>query len=268
MEVSDESSAEFPDNYDWDSERSKSSFRNFVDENKAFPDYEPFLEQELYPDKEFRKRNDFIFGPVDQYCVSQKAKDILESCNLPKHKFFDVTVYRTFGVFGRKIFRTKLNSKYYAFYYNFIKLNDSLDWIDFAKTEIFAKTGRDEKITLSIKSADEFRQIPIKNRQISDRLKEITDYNDLNFKPLKGFEEEYGELIKTQIGHFESQRIFFNDKFDHSIDVFEIPYFSWMTYISDRLVEKFKANNVTGLILSKPRERQYKVTRPNPELVW
>lgn len=164
--------------------------------------------------------------------------------------------------------RTKLNSKYYAFYYDYIKLNDSLDWIDFAKTEIFAQTGRDEKISLNVKSADELRQIVVKNRHLSNKLKEITDFSDPSFKPLKGFEEEYDELIRSQIGHFESQRIFFNDKFDHSIDIFEIPYFSWMTYISDRLLEKFKANNVTGLILSKPGERQYKAKRPNPELVW
>lgn len=268
MEVSDESSAEFPDSYDWNSERSQSSFRSFVDENKSLPDYKPFLEQELYPDKEFRKRNDFISGPVDQYCVSQKTKNILEGFKLPKHKFFEVTIYRTFGLFGRTIFRTKLNSKYYAFFYDFIKLNDSIEWIDFAKTEIYARTGSDEKIRLSVKGADEFRKIPIKNKKISDRLKEITDYNDPNFKPLKGFETECSELKRSQVGHFESERIFFNSKFDHSIDVFEIPYFSWMTYISDRLVEKFKANNVTGLIISRPGERQYKVKRPNPELVW
>lgn len=102
MEVSDESSAKFPDSYDWDNVRSQSSFRNFVDDNKVLPDYEPFFEQELYPDKEFKKCNDFIFSPIDQYCVSQKTKDILEKSNLPKHKFFNVIVYRTFGLFGKK----------------------------------------------------------------------------------------------------------------------------------------------------------------------
>lgn len=41
-----------------------------------------------------------------------------------------------------------------------------------------------------------------------------------------------------------------------------------MTYISDRLADKFKNSNISGLIISKPGERQYRVKRPNPELVW
>lgn len=268
MEVSDESAAEFPQTYDWDSERSQSYFRKHIEENKSFPDNEPFLEQELSHNKEFNKRNDFVFGPIDKYCVSERTKQLLEEFNLPVHRFYNVTLYRTFGILWMKLFRIKSNKKYYAFSYDFITLNDSLDWIDFEKTEIYAKTGFDEKIKLNIRSAEEFKQILIKNRQISQRLTEITDYNDPNFKPIKGFESEYGELRKSQIGHFESEQIFFNDNFDHSLDVFEIPSLSWMTYVSDRLVEKFKANNITGLIISKPGERQYKVKRPNPKLSW
>lgn len=268
MEVSDESAAEFPEKYDWDNKRSKRNFRNYIDENKSFPDYLPLLEQELYPDKKFSKRNDFIFGPIEKYCVSEKTKILLEEFKLPRHRFFEVTVYRTFGLLGLKIFRTKLSRKYYAFFYDFISLDDSLDWIDFEKTEIYTKTEKGEKVRLKIGSADEFRQIPIRNRQISLRLTEITDFDDPNFKPLKGFESEYKELKKSQVSDFESEKIYFNKSFDHSIDIFEIPYFSWMTYISDRMVEKFRTNGITGLIISKPGERQYRVKRPNPELVW
>jgi hypothetical protein len=268
MEVSDESASEFPENYNWDSERSQSAFRNYMGENKTFPEYEPFLEQELYPDREFNKRNDFIFGPIERYCVSEKTKNILEGFKLPNHKFFKVTVYRTFLLLGLLKLRTKLNKRYYAFFYDFIRLDDSLNWIDFDKTIIYAKTGRNEKIKLNIKNADEFRQIPIRNGQLSKRLTEITDFDDPNFKSLKGFESEYNDIRNAQLGHFESERIYFNKNFDHAIDLFEIPYFSWMTYISDRMADKFKTNNVSGLIISKPGERQYKVKRPNPELVW
>lgn len=208
MEVSDESAAEFPEKYDWDNDRSVRNFRNYVEKYKSFPTYEPFLEQELYPGREFNKRNDFIFGPINQYCVSQKTKNLLEEFKLPKHRFFEVTVYRTFGLLWLKIFRTKLNKKYYAFFYDFIALDDSLNWIDFNKTEICAMTGHGEKIKLNISNADEFRQIPIRNRQISTRLTELTDYNDPNFKPLRGFEAEYHDLKNSQIAHFEPERIF------------------------------------------------------------
>lgn len=268
MEVSDESAAEFPEKYDWDNERSKRNFRNYIDENKAFPDYEPLLEQELYPDKEFNKRNDFIFGPIEKFCVSERTKNLLAEFKLPKCRFFEVTVYRTFGPLGLKVLRTKLKQKYFAFFYDFIKLDDSLDWIDFDKTEIFTKSEKDERTRLNIGIADEFRLIPIRNRQISSRLQEITDFNDPNFKPLRGFESEYNELRKSQARNFEADRIYLNKSFDHSIDLFEIPYFSWMTYISDRMVDKLKSSNITGLIISKPGERQYRAKRPNPELVW
>src|SRR5690606_10580547 len=88
IEVLDESASEFPESYDWDSAFSQRSHRDYVMSNRTFPSFEPNLEQEIYDDPEFNKVNDFIFGPTEKYCVSEKVKNILTEFKLPEHRFY------------------------------------------------------------------------------------------------------------------------------------------------------------------------------------
>jgi hypothetical protein len=271
MEVLDESASEFPENYDWDSKLSQRNHRNYVIENKEIPPFQPYLEQEIYDDPEFNKTNDFIFGPVERYCISEKVKTLLEDFRLPDHRYYPVKVFKLKYIIKilwlRLIkLRFKVNSKYFALYYDETFISDKLSCIDFKKTRIkveMLKKNKDHE--LDIFSEYELKAIFKRQSEISNRINELTDSNG---KSKIGFEEEYENLIDSSIYKFETDKIFFNEKFDHSLDLFELGQFSWMTYVSERLKNKLEKEKVTGLIFSKPGERQYLAKRPNPELIW
>lgn len=266
MEVLDESASEFPENYNWDSEYSQRSLKDYVMEYRTFPSYEPILEQEIYDDPEFNKVNDFIFGPTEKYCISEKAKNILTNFRLPEHRFYNVTVYQKKRLLGLIKSKVKVNTKYFAFYYNNFFIDDKLEFIDFKRTRVRTEMLREKRtLELEISTSAELKEVYRRQSENSDRINELTGTNG---KPKPGFEAEYEGLLNNSIYKFETDRIYFNSKFDHSQDLFEIPHFSWMTYVSERLMNTLKKENVTGLIFSKPGERQYLVKRPNPELVW
>jgi len=135
MRVSDESAAEYPNNYNFKGKKSSVALKEFISKNKAFPDYIPDLSQEIYDDPEFNKINDFIFGPIEQFCVSQKVKDILLRFNLPDHRFYPVKVFLPKRLLGFIKIRRKLNKPYYAFNFDFKNIANNEHWIDFSKTK-------------------------------------------------------------------------------------------------------------------------------------
>jgi hypothetical protein len=266
MEVLDESASEFPENYDWDSPFSQRSHRDYVIEHRTMPSFEPKLEQEISDDPQFNKVNDFIFGPTKRYCISERVKNILTDFRLPEHRFYSVTVYQKKRLLGLIKSKAKVDSKYFAFFYDNFFIDDKLDFIDFNKTRVRTEMLNKKRILeLEISTATELKDVYSRQAGISDRINELTDSNG---KSKSGFEVEYEELLNNCIYKFETDKIYFNNKFDHSVDLFEIPHFSWMTYISERLMNRLKEENVTGLIFSKPGERQYLAKRPNPELRW
>ena len=80
-------------------------------------------------------------------------------------------------------------------------------------------------------------------------------------KQISALSEEYWEFERVD-------KIYFNRSFDFSMDLFQIPYFSWMIYISDKLKEELERNCITGITFSIPGNKQYLVHRPNPILEW
>lgn len=74
------------------------------------------------------------------------------------------------------------------------------------------------------------------------------------------FTKDYLELNQTE-------HIFLNKNFDEDLDLFQLRY-SWMTYISEALMNKLIEIKATGLIFSEINERQYRVKRPNPQITW
>lgn len=266
MEVLDESASEFPENYNWDSPFLQRLHRDYVMEKRALPTFEPILEQEIYDDPEFNKVNDFIFGPIERYCVSERVKNLLTDFQLPEHRFYNVTVYQKKRLLGLIKSKTKIDTNYFAFFYDSRYIDDKLDFIDFNKTRVRTEMLKKKRVLdLEISTAAELRDVYKRQADISNRINELTDTNG---KSKPGFEIEYEELLNNSIYKFETDKIYFNNKFDHSVDLFEIPHFSWMTYISERLMNRLKAENISGLIFSKPSERQYLAKRPNPELIW
>lgn len=266
MEVLDESSSEFPKQYDWDNKFSQSNFRKYYQTNRRFPDFEPILDQEIYNDPNYNKVNDFILSPIIKYCVSEKVKNILSKFNLPQHKYYKVNVYRYEHKMKFIKRRTKLDINYYALFYDQFYLEDNLDKIDLSKTKFIEIRDDKEQRSIEFYDSEQIRQIRKTNSEITQRLNQII--NPVSIKPYPGTESEYVHLKDKRIGEIKTDIIYLNDSFDFSVDLFEIPQFSWMTYISERLMNEFNDNKVTGLIFSKPGERQYKVTRPNPKLIW
>ncbi|CAG2532815.1 hypothetical protein MAR621_03009 [Maribacter dokdonensis] len=209
IHVKDESAGEYPDTYDWDNPCAPSKLREYIREHNDFPPFIPKLELEIYDDPEFNKINDFIFGPIKKFCISEKVKGILSNFNLPKHRFYPVKVRvpkKYLGIFKVK---KEIESPYYAFFYDSFHISNMDNCIDFDNTIV----------------------------------------------------------TKDDLGIDKSTKVFFNNNFDHSLDLFEIKL-SWMTYVSERLKDKFIEEKVSGIEFSEVNERQYVVERPNPKLVW
>ena len=93
------------------------------------------------------------------------------------------------------------------------------------------------------------------------KLSETAKLREKNQKQISALFEESWEFERVD-------KIYFNRSFDFSMDLFQIPYFSWMIYISDKLKEELERNCITGVIFSNPGDRQYLVHRPNPILEW
>ncbi|SCY98365.1 hypothetical protein SAMN02927903_03238 [Flavobacterium caeni] len=209
LEVSDESAAEFPDGYNYNDKHSSSALRSYIHENRDFPSFIPKLSQTIYDDPEFNKLNDFIFGPIEKFCVSRRVKEVLEQFNLPKHKFYPVDVFMPTKFLGIIKTQKKVNAQYFAFNFDFFYITNNEHWINYEKTE----------------------------------------------------------LKKDHLGINQTEHIFLNKNFDKSLDFFELRY-SWMTYVSEELMNKLIEIGATGLMFSEINERQYKVKRPNPKITW
>lgn len=136
LHVKDESAGEYPDSYDWDNPHAPSKFREYIRENNDFPSFTPKLELEIYDDPEFNKVNDFIFGPIKKFCISEKIKEVLRDFNLPKHRFYPVKVFEPRRYLG--LFKTKkeLEKPYYAFCYDSFYISNMYHFIDFDKTVV------------------------------------------------------------------------------------------------------------------------------------
>lgn len=137
LEVDDESSAEYPRNYKWDDPHSGSALHQHIHNHNDFPSRTPILEQEIYDDPAFNKLNDFIHGPIEKFCVSKKVKEVLEQFNLPKHKFYPVTVYKNEKkLFGLTKSLKQVDTEYFGFHFDFHYISNTKKFIDFSKTII------------------------------------------------------------------------------------------------------------------------------------
>ncbi|MDT0608055.1 hypothetical protein [Croceitalea rosinachiae] len=136
IHVKDESAGEYPDSYDWDNPYAPSKLRKYIRDHKEFPSFTPNLELEIYDDSEFNKINDFIFGPIKTFCISEKVKRILNTFNLPKHRYYPVKVLEPRKYLG--IFKTKkeIKNPYYAFCYDSFHISNLDNCIDFDRTSI------------------------------------------------------------------------------------------------------------------------------------
>ncbi|MBL7896336.1 MAG: hypothetical protein JNK50_13650 [Bacteroidia bacterium] len=259
LNVDDAFAGEAPKDYDWDSKLSSRSLREYIKNKREFPSFTPNLEIKIYRDREFSQVRDFLHCMLDGLCFSEKVKNIFSEFNLPKHKFYPIKV-----VLPKKRLKLLKSSPtdtltYYNLWYSFYDLTNQYKLIDFSKTKIIAETPAMTREVVKVTSSEEWEQLPEKNKMLREELKKYTNEFDM---PLKDCFEKVDSLRRQIVGMTSTDEIVFSKDFDHSIDLFEIPAFSSRTYISDRLGERLKKENVTGIDIYRPQ------SIGGPKLTW
>jgi hypothetical protein len=134
--------------------------------------------------------------------------------------------------------------------------------IDYEKSNIRIKTNAGEY--LLVRDKKDVENLPIHNKTISEMISKLSETAKLkgkNQKQISALSEEYWDFERVD-------KIYFDHSFDFSMDLFQIPYFSQMIYISDKLKEELERNCITGITFSIPGNKQYTVHRSNPILEW
>ena len=191
---------------------------------------------EMYGGEEFDNLNDFLFSThSDGFVINEQTLKILKQLKLPKFEVIDTIVKRK-----QKFLKLINYTKKYS--YKFLKYDKSnfeqfYNWIDFKESDIIVTKGEEELKKL------EFH---------NERLKFI----ELN-----------GKLDYSESYSFKTNRIVFNKSFDYSIDLFEVPFYSSGTYVSDRFKKIVTDNGLTDVMFSKTRKDINDIWKPNfPEI--
>jgi hypothetical protein len=187
------------------------------------------LKLEMYNDNKFNKLNDFLFGPID-FIVSDRIKQLIQNFHLPKHRYKDVKIIR-------KEFIGLLRKE---FKYNWLILDepylrDFENSIDFEKS-IINVIDDDENIEpqIKIKSLNDIKTIISNNQRIGNYTNQIHWNKTLSKEERRIQIDEYCKTNKT-FG-WAADKIVMSRKSDSNFDIFNLPTFSNMTYVSEKLV--------------------------------
>jgi hypothetical protein len=168
----------------------------------------PMLEFEMYDDPEFNRLSDMLHAP-EQFIINDRVKNILKSFKLPEHKFGKAKVTR---VDKNVLFwKFKRDYEYHWLYFNKASMNKLYEHIDFQKSDIEVYEGKN-KLDIKIKNLDDV--LKLRSSQRYYKLKSI----------------------KIVLRNFDSD-----------IDMFTLPFFSWMTYVSDRLRNKLQEEGISDI---------------------
>lgn len=168
----------------------------------------PVLDFDMYDDPEFNQVNDILHAPTN-LIINDRTKAIFESFKLPDHKCGRAKVFRV----DKTLF--------------FLKTKRELDyhWLYFSKTYW-------ERLYAHI----DFEQSEI----------EVYEDNSLMDIRITSLEDVYNLRKSERYLKLTSKKIVLND-FDSGIDIFKLPLFSWMTYVSSRLRDKLLEQKITDI---------------------
>ena len=128
------------------------------------------------------------------------------------------------------------------------------NWIDFEKIEIkIIKNGVE---CGKLNSHQETLNLIKDNYKINSALIEI---ENLDISDKEKIEKSKGLITSSWI----TKKIVFNKSFDYSVDLFEIPFYSWGTYISERLKISLITNNITDIGFAETKEELGIVWKPH-----
>lgn len=168
----------------------------------------PILEFEMYDDPEFNKLNDILHAPTN-LIMNDRTKVIFESFKLPEHKYGKAKVSR---VDNRILFlKSKREYQYHWLYFNAKAIDQLYDYIDFDRSDIKVYEGKNA-VDIKIES---FSHI--------------------------------GRLIESKRNYTWKANKIVLKNFDSDIDIFTLPFFSWMTYVSDRLRVKLQDEEISDI---------------------
>jgi len=188
------------------------------------------LVAEMYDDQEFNRLNDILHS-TDDFIMNPKAYDIFKQSNIIPYTTKKVIVKRKEKKFG-----LLKKTKTYEYLQLAIKKCNNLicyDWINFEKSEI--NILLDGQLESKLKSHSEFlNYIEINKSNLSDK-----SYS------------------------FESKKIVLNMSFDDSIDLFQIPFYSWGTYVSEKLKSKLELNSISDVGFAEIKDELGIVWKPH-----
>jgi hypothetical protein len=205
--INDSGAVEFSDRFLYNVKPSANAVLRNAE--KDFHVEPPVLEFEMYDDPEFNRINDILHAPKD-FIINERTKEIFESFRLPEHRFGKAKVSRN----DKKILFLKTRNEYP---YHWLYFGESAwarlyEQIDFRSSDIEvyeAKTRCDIKI---------------------ERLDDVY------------------KLINSERSYtWKTNKIVLTKEFDSSIDLFQLPLFSWMTYVSDSLRNKLLEEKVSDI---------------------
>jgi hypothetical protein len=175
---------------------------------KDFQFEPPVLEFEMYDDPEFNRINDMLHATTE-FIINDRVKNILKSFKLPEHKFGKAKVTRVDK--SVLFWKFKKDYEYNWLYFNSVSIDKLYENIDFQKSDIEVYEGKN-KLDIKIESLDDV--LRLRNSQRYYQLKSI----------------------KIVLRNFDSD-----------IDMFTLPFFSWMTYVSDRLRNKLLEEGISDI---------------------
>jgi hypothetical protein len=227
-----------------DSGAIEDSEENIVDGLKS-------LKCKIYDDDEFNSLNDILHS-LDDYIINEKTLKLFKKSIVIPFELTPTIVTRKESKFG--IFNSAKS-------YNYVQLkikkpNDLFcyNWIDFEKSEIkIIKNGVE---CGKLNSHQETLNLIKDNYKINSALIEI---ENLDISDKEKIEKSKGLKTSSWI----TKKIVFNKSFDYSVDLFEIPFYSWGTYISERLKISLITNNITDIGFAETKEELGIVWKPH-----
>lgn len=185
----------------------------------------------MYDDPEFNSLNNILHS-LDDYIMDDRALSLFKKSSIIPYDITPVIVKRK----EKQLGFININKSYK---YNLLKIHTPhdlycYDWINFNESNITVFKGKDEIGNLS--SHEQLLNLIAENHEISS------------------YENGYS---------WETKTIVFNKRFDHTVDLFAIPFYSWGIYVSERFKELLVTNNITHIGFAETKEELGKVWKPH-----
>lgn len=205
------------------------------DSDESIADGKKTLISKMYNDSEFNQLNDILHS-TDDYIMNKKALQLFLESEIIPFEIRDVIVRRKESKFG-------ILKKYRNHEYKLLRILQPQNlicyqWINYATSQITIKKGEAE--IGKLESHANLLKLISENQQITQQVNKIYSSNLSTLE-----KEETSKNLKSY--SWETKKIIISKRFDQSVDLFKIPFYSWGTYISERLKEKLIMNNIKDI---------------------